>query len=458
MKFLEEFFRNFSNLIWGNWLIITLISIGIYYTIMTGFIQIRKIPFIFRETIVKSFIKKNKKKLTGEGTLTPFQALCAALASCVGNGNIVGVATALVSGGPGAVFWMWIAGILGMATKFGEIVIGMIYREKSEDGTYVGGPMYYISKGLKMPWLANLYAALMVLQICGGNLIQSNAVAGVVENIIGIPSAITAIILVFSVGLVVIGGIKRLGSFAERVVPFMAGIYIICGIIVIIFNIKTIPIVFATIFKSAFNIKAGVAGVVGYSIRQSMRYGVARGLYSNEAGEGSAPVLHASAITDHPVRQGLYGITEVLIDTIVVCTITGLSILSTGVIESGHQASILTSVAFGQTHPIFKDIVGICMILFAYSTIPVQCYFGTVGVNYLLGSKKAYYFRYPFIFFTALGCISSLSLVWHIQDCILGLLIIPNLVAIVYLSPQVFKLTREFFNPVNEYIFDDNEE
>lgn len=455
MKLLEEFFKNLSNLIWGDWLIITLMGIGLYYTIMTRFIQIRKIPFIFNETIIKSFLKKNNE-LKGEGTVTPFQALCTALASCVGNGNIVGVASALVAGGPGALFWMWVAATLGMATKYGEIVIGMLYREKSEDGTYVGGPMYYISKGLNMRWLAKLYAAFMILQICGGNLIQSNAVAGVVENITGISPKITAVVLVFCVGLVIIGGVKRLAVFSEKLVPIMAGIYIVFGIIVIILNIKNIPFVFVTIFKSAFNIKAGVAGVVGYSIKQSMRYGVARGLYSNEAGEGSAPVLHASAITDHPVRQGLYGVTEVLIDTIFVCTITGLSILSTGVIESGQPASVLTSIAFGQIHPVFQNVVGISMVLFAYSTIPVQCYFGTVGVTYLFGSKKASYFKYPFILFTVLGCISSLSLVWYIQDCILGILIIPNLIAMLFLSPKVFKLTKEFFDPSNGYTMDEN--
>nr|WP_272507300.1 sodium:alanine symporter family protein [Clostridium aestuarii] len=439
-------------MIWGNWLIITLMSVGLYYTIMTKFIQIRKLPFIVYETLIKPFKKGYKQK--GEGTLTPFQALCTALASCVGNGNIVGVATAIVGGGPGAVFWMWLAALLGMATKYAEITIGMLYREKAEDGTYVGGPMYYISKGMRLHWLAVIFSSCLVLQISGGNLIQSNAVAGVVESMFGIPPLVTAFLLVFAVGLVVIGGVKRLGQVTEKLIPFMAGFYIIGGICVIVMNIDMIPNIFELIFKSAFNVKAGAAGAAGYSVRQALRYGVARGLYSNEAGEGSAPVLHSAAITDHPVRQALYGITEILIDTVVICTITSLVVLSSGVLETGAKASVLVSIAFGQVHPLFKYIIGISMILFAYSTIPAQWYFGNVGLTYIIGSKKASYFKYPFLGFTIIGCISSLKLVWYIQDCILGLLIIPNLIAIIYLSPKVFKSTKEFFDPSNGYLED----
>lgn len=450
MILLENFFKSISNLIWGNWLIVTLLGIGLYFTIMTKFIQIRKLPYIFHETLIKSLRKGEKQK--GEGTLTSFQALCTALASCVGNGNIVGVATAIVAGGPGAVFWMWLAGIVGMATKYSEIVLGMYYRKKADDGTYVGGPMYYISEGLKMPWLAYVYSILLVLQICGGNLIQSNAVAGVFKDMFNIQPVIAAFILLFSVGLVIIGGIKRLGHFTEKIVPIMASLYIIGGLIVIIANIDKLPAAMVLIFKSAFNFKAGTAGAAGYGISKALRYGVARGLYSNEAGEGSAPVLHASAIVDHPVRQALYGITEVLIDTIIICSITSLVIITSGVIETGASPGILTSIAFGQIHPIFKYVVGISMILFAYSSIPAQWYFGNVGLTYIFGSKKASYFKYFFLCFTFIGCISSLRLVWYIQDTFLGLLIIPNLIAIVLLSPKVFKLTDEFFNPENGYI------
>lgn len=440
----ENFFKNLSNLIWGNWLIITLIGVGIYFTIMTRFIQIRKLPYVIYETLIKPFKKEYKCK--GDGTLTPFQALCTALASCVGNGNIVGVATAIIGGGPGAIFWMWLAGILGMATKYAEILIGMIYREKAGDGTYVGGPMYYIAKGLRLPWLAIIYSLILVFQTCGGNLIQSNAVSGIVSDMFGVKPVITGVLLTFAVGLIVIGGIKRLGYFAERLVPIMAGFYIIGGLIVIIINIQELPLVLGLIFKSAFTIKAGIAGAIGYTIRQAIRFGVARGLYSNEAGEGSAPVLHSSAITDHPVRQALYGITEVMIDTVFLCSITALVILTSGVTESGGSATTLVSMAFGQVHPLFRYFVGCSMILFAYSTIPAQWYFGKVALTYIFGATRVVYFKYIFLCFTILGAMSSLDLVWYIQDSLLGLLIIPNLIAIIVLSPKVFEQTNDFFN------------
>lgn len=452
MQGLEKFFSHLADIIWGNWLIITLMGVGLYFTIMTKFIQIRKLPFAFYETLIKPFKKGNKLK--GDGTITPFQALCTALASCVGNGNIVGVATAIIGGGPGAIFWMWLAGILGMATKYAEILIGMIYREKDENGNYVGGPIYYISKGLGLPWLASIFSILLVIQCTGGNLIQSNAVAGIVENMFGIPPIVTGFLLVIAVGLIVVGGIKRLGKVAEILVPFMAGFYIIGGLIVIAFNIEKLPSVIKIIFTSAFTVKAGTSGMIGYTIRQAMRFGVARGLYSNEAGEGSAPVLHSTAITDHPGRQALYGITEVLIDTVFLCSITALVVLTSGVVETGESAATLVSLAFGQVHPIFRYVVGISMILFAYSTMPAQWYFGNIGLTYVIGSRKASIYKYVFLCFTIFGSISSLRLVWYIMDCILGILIIPNLIAIMYLSPKVFKYTKEFFDPANGYVED----
>lgn len=452
MSGLEQFFFDLSNLIWGNWLIVTLIGVGLYFTAITKFIQVRKLKFIFYETLIKPF--KNEYKSEGEGTLTPIQALCTALASCVGNGNIVGVSTAILGGGPGAIFWMWIAGILGMATKYAEILLGMIYREKVEDGTYVGGPMYYISKGLKLPWLATLYSILMVLQISGGNLIQSNAIAVVAKEMFSMKPLISGIIAIIVIGLIIVGGIKRLGSVTEKLVPFMATFYIIAGITVIIFNIDKLPLAFSLIFKNAFSLKATVFGGIGYTMRHAMRYGVARGLYSNEAGEGSAPVLHSAAITDHPVRQALYGITEVVIDTVLLCSITALVILTSGVASSGNSAATLVSHAFAQIHPSFRYVLGISMILFAFSSILAQWYFGNVGMTYIIGSKKASFFKYPFMCCTLIGSLSSLPLVWYIQDCILGLLIIPNLIAIILLSPEVVRYTNEFFDPKNGYIED----
>ncbi|MGL6064095.1 MAG: alanine/glycine:cation symporter family protein [Fusobacteriaceae bacterium] len=444
MKELEVFFENLANLIWGNWLLITLVAIGAYFTISTKFLTIIKLPQILKMTIYDSLM--NNKKLKGNGTITPFQALCTALASCVGNGNIIGVTTAIVGGGPGAIFWMWVAGILGMATKYSEILLGIYFREKNSSNEYVGGPMYYIEKGMKLKWLGMIYAFLMILQISGGNLIQSNAISSVAKNTFGVSPILTAIIITFSVGIVIVGGIKKLAHFSEKLVPSMALIYIITSIIVLIFNYQNILPSLKLIFTEAFNFKAGVSGAVGYSVRNAMRYGIARGLYSNEAGEGSAPVLHSAAITDHPARQAFFGITEVFIDTIIICSLTALVVLSSGVLEEHKSSNLLVGIAFGNVSPFFKYLVSICMLLFAYSSILAQWYFGVVGTTYLLGAELAKSFKYPFLIFSILGALSSFKLVWFIQDSILGLLIIPNLIALVYLEKIVREQTKDFFH------------
>lgn len=450
MQSIEIFFSNLSNAIWSNWFIVVFLMIGLYFTVLTKFVQFRKLPYALYESLIKPYKKNNTIK--GEGTITPFQAMCTGLAGCVGNGNIVGVATAIIGGGPGAIFWMWIAGILGMATKYAEIIIGIVYREKDKNGNYVGGPIYYIAKGLKLPWMAKIFAILLVIQCTGGNLIQSNAVANVVVDMFKVPPILTGIILALLIGVIIIGGIKRLGKFAEVIVPIMALLYIVGGLIVIGFNIEKFPSVIKLIFTSAFTLRAGVSGAIGYSIREAMKFGVSRGLYSNEAGEGSAPVVHSTAITDHPARQALFGITEVFIDTIILCSLTAFVILSSGVLEMNISPATIVSVAFGKIHPLLRYLVGISMVLFAYSTIPTQWYFGTVGLSYVIGEKKAEVYKYIFLGVTVIGSISSLPLVWSIMDSILGILIIPNLIAIIYLSPIVLKYTNEFFNPENGYI------
>lgn len=450
MNNLELFLKKISDAIWGDWLIFIFLGIGLYFTIITGFIQIRKLPFSIKEAFFEKESKDHLKPM--HGTITSLQALFIALSSCVGNGNIVGVATALVSGGPGAILWMWIAALLGCATKYAEIVIGMIYREKDEEGNYVGGPIYYISKGLKLPWLASIFAVLLVIQSSGGNLIQSNALANSVYSLFGIPKIVSAFILAFTVGLVVIGGIKTLTKMAEKVVPLMSILYLIGGITILAFNFNKIPEIFRLIVSSAFTPQASVGGIAGYSVKQAMRFGIARGLYSNEAGEGSAPAIHAVANVDHPVRQGVYGILEVIIDTIIMCSITAFSILNAGLLESNISPSVLTIHAFETIHPFFKYVVGICMILFAYTSIPVQWYLGTIGLGYVVGPKKSISYKYIFVGLSFIGCLSRLSLVWSLMDIILGFLVIPNLIAILYLSPLVYRYTKEFFNPLNGFI------
>lgn len=371
--------------------------------------------------------------------------MCAALASCVGSGNIIGVSTALVSGGIGAIFWMWVAAFLGMATKYGEIILGIIYREKNNKGEYVGGPMYYISKGLKLPVLGSITAILMTVQIIGGNFIQSNAISGVMKNTFEVSTIITAVILCTIIFIIVSGGFKRLASVTQKVVPVMAIFYILFGLFLIILNIDKVPGVFAEIFKSAFTFEAGVGGIAGHTIKEAMRFGVARGLYSNEAGEGSAPVIHSTANVSHPVEQAIFGVTEVFIDTIVICTITGLILGCTGVLDSGAHPSVLVINAFGTIHPLLKYVVSVSLISFSFTSLISQWYFGYVGLNYVFGEKIALNFKYVFPMFTIIGALVSIEMVWTIQDCALGLLILPNLLALLVLLPKVRQATKEYF-------------
>lgn len=443
MDTLEIFLEKTAKIIWGNYLIITLMGVGVFFTVSTGFIQIKGFPLAMKELITSI---RGKNQIKGDGTLSAFQALCAALSSCVGNGNIVGVATAIEAGGPGAVFWMWIAGILGMATKYAEIVIGMVYREKSEDGTYVGGPMYYLSKGLGWKKIAVVFAALMCMQVSGGALIQSNAVAHVLKDVFKIKPIFGGILMACVITIVVIGGIKRLGAVAEKLIPVMTLIYFFGGITIIITNINHIPYAIMSIVKCAFNTESAAGGLIGYTIKEALRFGVARGLYSNEAGEGSAPVLHSTAITDYPPRQGLYGILEVFIDTILICSLTSFIILTSGVMKTSISPAVYVITAFGTIHGLFKYIISISMILFAFSTILSQWYFGNITLTYIFNSKTASYFKYVFVCLALIGSVTKLNIVWLIQDILLGLMIFPNLVGIILLSPKVREETKIFFD------------
>lgn len=447
MERLEEILKQVSGVIWGNYLIITLMGVGIFFTLITGFIQIKGFPLAIKELINSM---RGNKEVKGEGTLSSVQALCTALSSCVGNGNIVGVATAIASGGPGAVFWMWLAGILGMATKYAEIVIGMIYREKDEEGTYVGGPMYYLSKGLGWKKVSIIFAIFMCLQISGGALIQSNAVADVVESIFYIKPIFAGILMGILIGMVVIGGVKKLGAVAEKLIPIMTIIYFLGGITVIITNINQLPYAIMSILKYAFNTQSIGGGFLGYTMKEALRYGIARGLYSNEAGEGSAPVLHSAAITDYPARQGLYGLLEVFIDTILICSLTSFIVLTSGVMQEKISPAIYVITAFGSIHSILKYIIGISMILFAFSSILAQWYFGKVTLTYVFNSKKASYFKYIFIIIVIIGSISRLHIVWYLQDILLGLMILPNLFGILLLYPDVRRETNNFFQIIKK--------
>ena len=432
--------------LWGNWLLFVLIGVGILYTAITGFVQVRHFPYIIRKSFLEPLLAP-RKDTQESGAISSFQALCTAIASCVGSGNIVGVATAVLSGGLGASFWMWVAAFVGMATKYGEIILGLMYREKDENGAYVGGPMYYIKNGLHAPWLAALCAVFMIVQIIGGNFIQSNTISGVMKDSFGVPHLVTGIILVILIFVISLGGLKRLAHVTQNLVPIMASIYVVGGLIIILANITHVPAVLASIIRGAFGLDAVVGGAAG-SMIIAMQKGVARGLYSNEAGEGSAPVIHSAASVSHPAQQGMTGVVEVFLDTFVICTITGLVIGVTGVIDSGAPASVIATYAFGSLWPPLRYLVAISLLLFSSTTLMSQWYFGFVGLNYLFNRKVAEKFKYVFPLFCIIGALSALELVWTIQDIALGLLTIPNLIAIVILCPKVRKASKEYWSTI----------
>lgn len=435
--------------LWGDWLMFVLLGVGVLYTIVTGAVQVRHFGYIIKKTLWEP-IRGKKNGEEDAGGITSFQALCTAVASCVGSGNIVGVSTAVVAGGLGAIFWMWVAAFVGMATKYSEIVLGLLYRERNEQGQWVGGPMYYIKKGLHAPWLAVLCALFMVTQIIGGNFIQSNTISGVMNQSFGVAPLITGIVLVALIFIVTLGGLHRLAHVAQKLVPAMALLYVVGGLVIILINAPKVPGVFAEIFQSAFGLRAMAGGAMG-SMIIAMQKGVARGLYSNEAGEGSAPVIHSSANVKHPVQQGMTGVTEVFLDTFVICTITGLVLGVTGVIGSGVPDNVLALNAFATVWEPLRYVVSICLLLFSTTTLMSQWYFGFVGLNYVFGAKVADKFKYVFPAFCIIGALLKVEMVWTIQDIALALLTIPNLIAMIVLFPKVRKATKEFFSDPELY-------
>jgi AGCS family alanine or glycine:cation symporter len=431
-----------NGIVWGPPMLILLMGTGVLLTILTGAVQFRHLGTAMREVLGKL-----GKKGGGEGSVTPFQAVSTALASTVGVGNIAGVATAIFLGGPGALFWLWISGLLGMATKYAEIVIALHYREKDASGTMRGGAMYTLRK-IGRPWLGAIFAALTALAAFGiGNMVQANSVAESLKASFGAEPWIVGIVLVAISGAVILGGITRIAAFAQVLVPFMCILYIVGGLVIILMNAGAIPGVFRLVFESAFSGTAAAGGFAGATIMMAMRFGVARGLFSNEAGLGSAPMVHAAANTDHPVRQGMYGIFEVFVDTILICTTTGLVILVTGVWDSGVTGAALSLRAFETGLPgTWGDlIVTMGLVLFAFSTIIGWSYYGETGIVYLLGPRAALPYRLVWLVFIYLGAVGSLHLIWGIADTLNGLMAIPNLISVLISIPVLLRLQREFF-------------
>ena len=430
--------------VWGTPMLILLMGTGVVLTVLTRAIQFRYLGFALKEVLGKL-----TQRTTGTGDVSPFQAVSTALASTVGTGNIAGVATALTLGGPGALFWLWLSGLLGMCTKFAEIVIALHYREPDATGTMRGGAMYTLRKGLKVPWLGGIFALLTSMAAFGiGNMVQANSVADSLRSSFGVDERITGIVLMTLTGAVILGGIKRIGQVTQVLVPFMSLLYLGGGLVILLLHYADLPSAVALVFESAFNGAAATGGFAGATVRAGMQRGIARGLFSNEAGLGSAPMVHAAAKTDHPVRQGLYGIFEVFVDTVLVCTITGLAILVTDTWQiEGMTGAALSGEAFRSGLPgIFGNIIVTSSImLFAFSTVIGWSYYGETGIVYLFGTKVALPYRILWLVFIYLGATGSLELIWSVADTLNGLMAIPNLVSVLFSIPLLLRLKKEFF-------------
>ncbi|WP_226671856.1 alanine/glycine:cation symporter family protein [Rossellomorea aquimaris] len=439
--------------LWGPPLIIVLGATGLYLTFLLKFIQFRYPLYIFKQTVGSVF-----KKPKGEGTVTPLQALTSALSSTIGAANIVGVPAAIMFGGPGAVFWMWVIALIGMALKFSESVLAVRYREKNEKGEYVGGPMYYMTKGLNMRWLGVWFAFALMIELIPSVMVQGNAVASTVEETFNVNGLITGIIVALIVVLIVFGGIKRIGKVTEVFVPFMALIYVGSALVILFMNVDAVPEFFSLILSNAFQPMSAMGGFAGVAVAETIRWGFARGLYSNEAGLGTAPIAHAAAQTDHPVRQGLWAIVGIVIDTIIVCTATAFVVLSSGVWTAENaldDPSALTTEAFTSYFGEFGGIlVTVSLIFFVLSTIIVIVFYGAKQAEFLFGWKASQAIKVVYTVAIVLGSVGAAKVIWQFLDLALAAILIPNIIAVLLLSKEVKRLTDEFFTS-NEYYLKD---
>ncbi len=469
----SEIISKADGIAWGPVLLILLVGTGIFLSIRLGFLQFARFGYAMRNTLGKMF-KKEHRSAAGKGEVTPLQALTTALAATVGTGNIAGVTGAVFIGGPGAVFWMWISALVGMCTKYCEVVLAVRYRERNSAGDWVGGPMYYIKNGLgqKWKWLGSLFCVFGGLAAFGiGNATQSQSIASAIDNCIvsfggstgktvtmlgstfPVASLIVGIIVAVIVALVLFGGIKRIGSVTEKLVPVMAIVYILAALIVVLCNIRYIGVIFAMIFKGAFSAEAALGGAFGITIMTSIQKGVGRGCFSNEAGLGSAPMAHAASSESDPVKQGMYGIFEVFMDTIVICSLTCFTVLSgfcSGKMDitwgtgggAPNVAEAIGSVLGSQAGAL---IIAVCLSLFALSTILSWSLYGTRCCEFVLGYKASKVYQVVFVVFVVVGATLSLQVAWDLASVLNALMAVPNLIALLCLSPVVVKLTREHF-------------
>jgi len=458
MKAIFDLIGAISSFVWGPPMIVLLIGTGIWLTLGTRFVQVRQFCHAWRLTLHGAFRKDATEQAPGD--ITPFQALMTAISATVGNGNIAGVATAIAAGGPGAAVWMWLTGLVGMATKYAEAMLGVKYREERTDGTMAGGSMYFLKNGLRIPWLGWLFALFGAIAAFGiGNMVQANSVALVFRTELGVPDWITGIVLAVLTWLVIIGGIKRIGSVAEVLVPVMCVVYFLGGVIIILLKITKIPAAFALIFKSAFTGHAAVGGFAGAVVRETIRKGVSRGIFSNEAGLGTASIAHAAAQTRDPVRQGNIAMLGVFIDTIIINTITTLSIVLTGAFFAevivggkvqGLTSTALTAHAFSEVlGPLGGWIVAFGSVTFGYSTLLAWSYYGLKCTDYIFGVRVSLPYRWVWCFVIFIGAyfsndLAGIKLIWGIADILNGAMAIPNLVGLVGMSMLLFRETLAY--------------
>ncbi len=437
MEILTDVLKYINGIVWGKPMLVLIVGVGTYLMLGLGFMPVRKLIFGFK------MLFRGRAETAEEGEISPFNALMTALSATIGTGNIAGVATAVSVGGPGAIFWMWITAVVGMATKYAEAVCAVKFREVDDQGDHVGGPMYFIKNGLgpNWAWLGFLFALFGTVAAFGiGNMVQSNSIAAALHDSYQIPKTLTGIVLAVLVGAVILGGIKRIANVAGRLVPFMAIFYVACGLVIIFMNLDKVPGAFGEIFSQAFTGTAAAGGFLGMVIK-----GVARGVFSNEAGLGSAPIAHAAARTDDPVRQGAIAMLGTFIDTIIVCTITGLVIVISGLWSGEPTGAALTSQAFERSLPgIGSHGVAVGLTLFAFTTMLGWAFYGEKCLEYLLGTKVILPYRILWVLAVFTGTVLKLKFVWLLADTLNALMAIPNLIGLLLLSPVVFKITKEY--------------
>lgn len=457
MEYIKQVNDVLLDFIWGRGMLIIFLSVGLLFTVRTGFFQFRKWRVWLGMTLGQLFRNRNVRRTDDAQSMSQFQAFCTALAATLGTGNITGVATALIAGGPGAIFWMWVSAVVGMMTMYAENVLGILYRYKNKSGKWVGGAMVYMERGLGCKWLAVLFAVFCIFASLGmGNMTQANAMAGGLKEAFYVPTFVTGFAAMVLVGMVLFGGVRRIATVTERLIPVISLFYIAGGVIVLAANASEIPKAFQLIFTEAFNIQSVGGGMLGYGMRQAMKTGISRGVFSNEAGLGSSVMAHAASDIDSAPVQGMWAIVEVFIDTIVFCTVTALVILTSGVYDrQGFLANIARGVenvdgttlcgrAFATVIPGGDKFLALSMIFFAFATIVGWAYFGERTFAYLFGERSAIVYKVIYIVMLLPGCVIAPGLVWEIADTFNGFMAVPNLTALILLSGQVVRVTKEY--------------